>query len=227
MHCAACEEKVRRILAPFTARVDVSLTEGRATLAGVTDDLETLNAALATVGPYRLLPGDAAVQTPAPSVLPETPAQSPGSTYYPLFLIVGYLALAAFAGGPDAWMRHFMAGFFLVFSFFKLLDLRGFADAYAGYDLLAARVRGYGFVYPFLELALGMAYLFGFAPFATSVVTLVLMLFGSMGVVNALLQKRKIRCACLGTVIKLPMSTVTLIEDLGMAAMAAAMLWPY
>ncbi|CAM6000172.1 unnamed protein product [Sphagnum balticum] len=53
------------------------------------------------------------------------------------------------------WMRHFMAGFFLVFSFFKLLNLKTFADGYAKYDLLAMRWKPYGFIYPFCELALG------------------------------------------------------------------------
>jgi hypothetical protein len=57
--------------------------------------------------------------------------------------------------------------------------------------------------------------------------TLILMLIGSIGVLRALLDNRAIRCACLGTALNLPMTTVTLVEDLGMAAMAAAMLlWP-
>ena len=69
-------------------------------------------------------------------------------------------------------MSRFMAGFFLVFSFFKLLNLRAFADAYAGYDVVAARWRVWGYDYPFVELALGAAYLTGFWPVATNVVTL-------------------------------------------------------
>ena len=47
---------------------------------------------------------------------------------------------------------------------------------------------------------------------------------GSIGVMRALLNKKRIPCACLGAVVKLPMTTVTAIEDLGMVAMAAAML---
>ena len=47
-------------------------------------------------------------------------------------------------------MRFFMAGFFLVFSFFKLLDINAFADAYSRYDLLAMRWRGWGLIYPFV-----------------------------------------------------------------------------
>jgi hypothetical protein len=53
------------------------------------------------------------------------------------------------------------------------------------------------------------------------------MLLGAAGVLNALRQKKQLRCACLGTALNLPMTTVTLVEDLAMAAMAGAMLlWP-
>jgi hypothetical protein len=46
----------------------------------------------------------------------------------------------------------------------------------------------------------------------------------AVGVLKALLDRRAIRCACLGTALNLPMTKVTLVEDLGMAAMAAGML---
>jgi len=152
------------------------------------------------------------------------------ATYRPVLLIVAYVALASCAGTDDIaeWMLNFMAGFFLVFSFFKLLDPRGFADSYRMYDLLAARVPAYGRVYPYIELALGLAYLFRDAlpiPLAiTNWLTLALMLLGSAGVIRALLDKKQIRCACLGSTLNLPLSSVALIEDLGMAVMAAAML---
>ena len=89
---------------------------------------------------------------------------------------------------------------------------------------MAARLPAYGRVYPYLELALGMAYLFRWQLPVTLWATLALMVFGSLGVIRALLDKKQIRCACLGTALNLPLSRVALIEDLGMAAMAAAML---
>jgi len=121
-------------------------------------------------------------------------------------------------------MRHFMAGFFLVFSFFKLLDVPNFAVSFSSYDVVAKRWLGYGYLYPFLELGLGAAYLADFQPVATNVATLLIMGLGSVGVLQSVLAKRKIRCACLGTVFNLPMSSVTLIEDLLMVGMAATML---
>ena len=111
------------------------------------------------------------------------------------------------------------------FSFFKFLDLKGFSDSYAMYDLLAKRIKLYGLVYPFIELALGIAYLTHFETKITYITTIAVMGFSSIGVIQSVLDKRKIRCACLGAVFNLPMSTVTIIENLLMVAMAVFMFW--
>lgn len=158
-------------------------------------------------------------------------AAEPRTSYYPIFLLFGFLVLGAglleAQAGTFEWpraMARFMGGFFLAFAFFKLLDVRAFADAYAGYDVIAGRWRAYGYAYPFIELLLGAAYLSGFLPMVTNAVTLVVMSVGTIGVVRTLLARRRIRCACLGAVFNLPMSYVTLAEDVLMAAMAAVML---
>ncbi len=142
-------------------------------------------------------------------------------TFKPLILIFlfisGVSVIATVEGGQInlmKWMNYFMAGFFITFSFFKFLDLRAFADSYSMYDLLAKRVRAYGFVYPFIELAMGIAYLMHFEPKYTYVATIVVMGFSSLGVIQSILDKKKIKCACLGAVFNLPMTTVTIIEDL-------------
>ncbi|MFM1884548.1 MAG: hypothetical protein RL168_732 [Bacteroidota bacterium] len=151
-------------------------------------------------------------------------------TYKPLLLIVGLLLLVTGSlqwgqwNGME-WMRHFMAGFFLVFSFFKLLNVQGFASSYRMYDWIAGAWPMWGILYPFVELALGMAYLVDFQPFATNVITFVLMVLGAGSVIQSNLNKRKIQCACLGDVFNLPMSFVTIVEDVAMALMAGCMLW--
>lgn len=153
------------------------------------------------------------------------------ATYRPLLLVFAYLigivALVEFTAGRFDWMRamaNFMGGFFVVFSFFKLLNLSGFVDAYQTYDVLARPVRAYGYAYPFIELGLGVAYLVRLAPVITNIVTLVVMVVSVIGVTQALLQKRRIQCACLGTVFNLPMTNVTFLEDALMAGMAVIML---
>ena len=121
-------------------------------------------------------------------------------------------------------MNIFMAGFFLSFSFFKMLDLEGFAESYSMYDIIAKKARPWGFIYAFIELALGLAYATGFKPILTNMVTLVVMTISITGVLQSVFNKRKIQCACLGAVFNLPMSTVTIIEDALMIAMSALML---
>jgi copper chaperone CopZ len=155
------------------------------------------------------------------------PTDSKIKTYYPLILIFAYLTgfsllkqITAAEFSAHESMMDFMGGFFVVFSFFKFLNLKGFANAYATYDVIAKRSRPYAFLYPFLELILGIAYLIRFDVQLTSAFTLVLMLVSSIGVVQAVLKKSQIQCACLGTIFKLPMTYVTLFEDLLMAGMA-------
>jgi copper chaperone CopZ len=235
MHCAACVGRVTQALRKVAGvnSADVTLTPPAARVEMTRHvPLEELHRAVSGAGDYRLREL-ASQELDAPSQHSAAAAETsrPKESLYPLALIIAYIAgataLVALATGDRSaatLMRHFMAGFFLVFSFFKLLDLRGFADAYRSYDLVARVVPAWGALYPFVELALGVAYLLNLAPVAVNAITLVLMLIGSVGVLKALLDKRAIRCACLGTALNLPMTTVTLVEDLGMAAMAAAML---
>ena len=91
-------------------------------------------------------------------------------------------------------------------------------------DVLARPVRAYTHAYPFVEPALGVAYLARLAPVVTSIITLVVMQESVVGVTQTLLQRRRIQCACLGTVFNLPMTRVTFVEDALMAGMAVAML---
>lgn len=126
---------------------------------------------------------------------------------------------------PHSLMRITMASFFLIFGAFKVINLAGFAKAYAIYDLLAQRIFAYGYVYPFIEIGLGLAYLFKYQLYYVNIITLVVMVFSAAGVFNELRKGKQIMCACLGVLFKIPMTYVTLLEDLAMAAMAGVMLF--
>ena len=152
-------------------------------------------------------------------------------TYKPILLIFGYISaisiIAATHQNTFNWMHAmnvFMAGFFLTFSFFKMLDLKGFAESYSMYDIVAKKLKSWGYVYAFIELALGFAYATNFQPIITNIVTLIVMSTSIIGVLQSVLNKRTIKCACLGAVFNLPMSTVTIIEDGLMIAMSGFML---
>jgi len=170
---------------------------------------------LATAGPPRRRPD---------------PARS-WKEYLPVLVLLGVSALAAWAKsrgyaappGARRGMYDFMGFFLVVLAMLKFFDLPGFADGFQMYDLLARRLRPYALAYPFVELGLGLGYLAEWRPAFLFPATIVVMGFGALGVFRALARGLDVRCACMGNLLKVPLSTVALVEDLGMAAMAAAM----
>lgn len=187
----------------------------------------TLQEALSKAGNYAITETNEGAQ----HAMPVAETASWLNTYKPILLIGAYITgvtLLAEAVKNDfnwhSWMQHFMAAFFLVFSFFKLLNLKGFAESYSSYDVIAKKWAGWGYVYAFIELALGIAYLINFNPLLTNAITFMVMGISIIGVLQAVFSKRKIQCACLGAVFNLPMSTITIIEDALMIAMSGIML---
>lgn len=144
-----------------------------------------------------------------------------------LIVVILTIVLDILFGGQDMLhtMRHFMGSFFLVFGFLKVLKLSDFAMAYREYDIVAMKSLFYAKLYPFLELSFAYAYFTNWNQGLLNTVVLVVMLVSALGVYLKLRKKEEIQCACLGTVFKVPMTWVTLIEDLLMAGMAAYMLF--
>lgn len=142
-------------------------------------------------------------------------------------LVISFVGLRQLNYGPDlrSAMQDFMAAFFLLFGALKLLNLKGFVSAYAMYDVIAKKSTAYAYAYPFIEIGLGLAYLFRLFPNVTNFITLIVMFVSAIGVAIELSKGRDITCACLGVVFKVPMTYVTLFEDLLMAAMALIMLF--
>jgi len=147
----------------------------------------------------------------------------------PLLLILFYITSANVLLQYMDWswkefMLDFMGLFYIVFSFFKMLDLKGFPESFKMYDPLAKRLPIYGWIYPFLETVLGIMFLLRFHLYIALIMTLVVLGITTVGVTKTLLDKKSIRCACLGTALKLPMTEATFIENTIMIAMALLML---
>ena len=147
----------------------------------------------------------------------------------PLLLIFLYLFSASFLLNYTDWntgeaMLDFMGLFYIVFSFFKLLDLKDFPESFKMYDPLAKVIPAYGWAYPFIELALGLMFLMRFQVTAALIATILILGITTVGVSKTLLDKKSIRCACLGTALKLPMTEATFIENFIMLVMAITML---
>ena len=141
-------------------------------------------------------------------------------------IILFITAIAFFLANGDMveFLRWFMGTFFLVFACFKFIGYEVFVVMFRGYDILAKKYRPYPYMYPFIELFLGILYILDLGPNFRDLFTIVLMSIGAYGVYEQNKKRNPIKCACLGNVIKLPLSTVSLIEDVGMGVMALAML---
>jgi len=239
MTCDGCISKVSFLVkkTPHVTDVDVNLDKGE---ISVTMDehitTATLQEALKDYPKYQLNGQGNHHVKQEKNIFAEQSKESRSwiETYKPIVLIFGYISIISLitASVPEnfstmTFMRVFMAGFFLVFSFFKMLDLKGFANSYSMYDIVAKRFKGWGYIYAFLELTLGLAFALDFEPVLTNAFTALLMTVSLIGVLQSVLNKKKIQCACLGAVFNLPMSTVTIIEDGLMIAMSIAMLFMY
>ena len=145
--------------------------------------------------------------------------------YTPLFIVIGIALVSAISMSLTSgftmqeFMHSFMGIFLLQFSALKLYDIKGFAKGFAKYDLLAQQVKSYGFVYPLLEFTLALGYLSGGGNWVY-IFTICLMSFGAIGVFVALIKGLNTDCACLGTTLKVPLSTVAVTENVSMAIMA-------
>ena len=233
MTCGGCQAKVQGLLSKVTGakNVVIDLVKGEATIEMdkhiAIDELKTV---FKEFPKYQLSEASHQQQMVAP-ISTEDEAKSWIETYKPILVIFGYIIgitlLVEYIHGDFFWMRwmsNFMAGFFLVFSFFKLLNLKGFAESYSMYDIVAKKWNGWGYVYAFTELGLGIAFLTGFNPILTNAITFIVMSVSIIGVLQSVANKRKIKCACLGAVFNLPMSIITIIEDLLMIGMSGIML---
>lgn len=224
MTCSSCEEKVKKALelVEDVKNVAVSKEEKTATI--------TMNKHVPLTDLQKALDKRYQISVITNNETTEN-TRSWFETYKPIVMIFFYITLITILIQLTNHhfdymqaMQHFMAGFFLVFSFFKMLNLKGFAESYMMYDVLARKIPAWGYVYAFLELGLGISYLINFNPLVTNAATFIVMSISIIGVLQSVLNKKKIQCACLGSVFNLPMSTVTIIEDGLMILMSVIML---
>jgi len=227
MTCNGCRTHVEQQLnkLPEVKRVVVSLEDHT---AKITSNHQWTAEQIAAVLPekYTVKIKTARAAIPTATV---SEAISEWRQLFPLFLIFGYLTMAAMLMNINPWsgggfMLDFMGLFYIVFGFFKFLDLKGFPASFSMYDPIAKRVPLYGWIYPFVETALGLMFLLRWQIPVALFTTIFILGVTTIGVVKSLLDKQQIQCACLGTALKLPMTKATLIENAVMLVMAVWML---
>lgn len=142
-------------------------------------------------------------------------------------VLVAIIILSVIINGNSSvsFMEIFMGVFFAVFGGFKLINLKEFAYGFQSYDLIAKNSLPYSYSYPFIQLSFAFLYLFGAGSiWWVNIAVLFVSLLSGAGVLRTLGSGAKVHCVCLGNVIKLPLSTISFVEDFGMALMALLIL---
>ena len=121
-------------------------------------------------------------------------------------------------------MDYWMGGYFLAFGIMQVLSLKKSAAMLRGYDPLAKIFTPYSFAYPLIQIGLGIGYFFMVWPIAISGIASVILLINTIGVDSVIRKKEVVRCGCLGEAMNVPVSRITLTENLVMLGMAIFML---
>lgn len=232
MTCGSCKASVQKSLENIedVTNVEVNLEKGEAEVSmNKHISTELLQNALPEKYTLSEKPEKNVFASSNMSAMPMEEEKSKLQQLKPLLLIIFYIATASVLLHYKDWswsafMLDFMGLFYIIFSFFKMLDLKGFPESFSMYDPLAKRVPAYGKIYPFIETALGLMLLMRFEVNIALIITLVVLGITTIGVTKTLLDKKSIRCACLGTALKLPMTEATFIENAIMLVMASLML---
>ncbi|MEO1701086.1 MAG: MauE/DoxX family redox-associated membrane protein [Pseudomonadota bacterium] len=161
------------------------------------------------------------------------PKSADQTTYQPVIALFSVAALLAVAvtwlvmGTPIAGqtLPWFISIAMVLLGLQKLKDIERFATMFLNYDLLAQRWVRYGYVYPFIETGAGLLMFAGVLTWLSAPAALIAAGIGAVSVFKAVyIDKRELKCACVGGDSKVPLGFVSLLENLMMIGMAIWML---
>ena len=156
-----------------------------------------------------------------------------GSRYTPIIVIFSLAALMVLAlmlkGGLPAGLEPFILNFIgvamVILALQKLQDLVAFSNQFITYDLLAMKQVRYAYIYPFAEAFAGLGMLAGFPALLVSPVSIFIGAIGAVSVIKAVyIDKRELKCACVGGNSDLPLGFISLTENLAMLGAGLYML---
>jgi copper chaperone CopZ len=223
MTCEGCKSSVEDKLGSLNGvdNVQIDLTRGEAVI--YSKDPLSLSLIKETLPPkYSLINEEGIVLDTHGDV---TIKESKIKQLKPLFIILGYIFIASILLNYKTWnlsnaMLDFMGLFYIIFSFFKILDIKGFSMSFRMYDPFAKKAPIYAYIYPFIEVLLGIMFLTRFKVNIALILTVLVLGVTTIGVTQTLINNRDIKCACLGTTLNLPMTEATFIENALMIIMA-------
>ncbi len=155
-----------------------------------------------------------------------------GTSYWPvlsLFAITFLMAVAAAAVAEDQWLSVRTFEWFVAFSmcglgYLKIRDVESFSTMFLNYDLLARRWVPYSYVYPFAETGAGLLMIGAVLNWVSVPVALIIGSIGAASVAKAVyIDKRELKCACVGGSSNVPLGFVSFTENVTMVAMALYM----
>ena len=155
------------------------------------------------------------------------------TTYKPIIALFSVAFLMAIAVTwvalgtifPGRTFEWFISISMVLLGLQKLQDVERFATMFLNYDLLAQRWIRYGYVYPFVETGAGLLMITGVLTQLSAPAALFVASIGAISVFKAVyIDKRKLKCACVGGDSKVPLGFVSLTENLMMIGMAIWML---
>lgn len=158
------------------------------------------------------------------------------TTYQPVIALFGMAAVMTLALALGSMMplwsprglEVFIAFAMCLLALQKLRDIESFSTMFLNYDLLAKRWVPYSYVYPFAEGLAGVLMIAGVASWLSVPVALFIGGIGAASVFKAVyLDKRELKCACVGGASKVPLGFISLTENLMMVAMAVWMALPW
>lgn len=157
-----------------------------------------------------------------------------GTTYTPVIAIfaVAFLLAAGWVYAsmgslaPVKLVETFVALSMAILAIQKLQDLYSFTNSFITYDLLAMRHIRYGYVYPFAEAFAGIGMIAGLSGYIVGPVSLFIGTVGAISVFKAVyIDKRELKCACVGGDSNVPLGFISLTENLFMIGAGGWMLF--
>jgi len=163
----------------------------------------------------------------------KTTLKQEGTTYQPIIAIFSSTIIMS---GAMVWSKYnqfnllevvetFVALSMCVLAILKLRDLYSFSNQFITYDLVAKRFIKYSYIYPFAEFFAGVGMIGGVLKPYVATISILIGAIGSVSVIKAVyIEKRDIKCACVGGNSNVPLGFISLTENLFMVGMGIWML---
>jgi hypothetical protein len=117
-------------------------------------------------------------------------------------------------------MKNTMGTILILFGFLKIVSLHNFVDIFSKYDIITKNFKFYGYVYPFIELGLGYNLLNNISLNKTFISIIIIMSLNLSGTLISIYNKTNLRCGCLGSLFHIPLSYISLSENIFMILMS-------